>query len=168
MADYVYIFGAANNNEWVIDIQGSSPDSGTPLDAFPQKPDCNDNQQWNQVQSNVLNPGGSGDTYYYFFQSKLNTKNVITANGASVEASEQKSPPSDDQLWEMVNPLLLWATDGLPYYYIQNKKDNNVISIPEGTKNSKTKLQMSSPSGSQNQLWIFSSGKGPFGVQTTP
>jgi hypothetical protein len=68
----------------------------------------------------------------------------------------------------MVNPLLLWATDGLPYYYIQNKKDNNVISIPEGTKNSKTKLQMSSPSGSQNQLWIFSSGKGPFGVQTTP
>jgi hypothetical protein len=165
MADYLFIFGAANDNEWVIDIQGSSSASGTALDAFPQKPDCNGNQQWAMVQSNVSTSGGG---YYYFLQSKLNTDNVITANGTSVEASKQNSPASDDQLWEMVNPSLLWATDGLPYYYIQNKKDNNVIAIPEGTKKSNTKLQMSSPSGSPNQQWIFSSGVGPFGVQTTP
>jgi len=167
MADYVFIFGAANDNEWVIDIQGSSSASGTSLDAFPQKPDCNDNQQWDQVPSTIPNPSGSGNTYYYFFQSKLNSKNVITANGTSVEASAQKSPPSDDQLWELA-PGGLYTNGGLSYYYIQNKKDNNVIAIPEGTKNSKTKLQMSSWSGSQNQQWIFSSGVGPFGVQTTP
>jgi len=158
MADYVFIFGATNDNEWVINIQGSSSKSGTPLDVFPQKPDCNDNQQWELV------PGGGS---YYFIKSKLNGKNVITVNGTSVEASEQKSPASDDQLWELVAGTL-WTTAGLQYSYFQNKKDNNVITIPEGTTKSKTKLQMSSWSGSPNQQWIFSSGVGPFGVQTTP
>lgn len=161
MADYEFIFVAANDNEWVIDIQGASPNSGTPLDSFAQKPDCNDNQQWEQVQSNVSNPDGSG--YYYLFKSKLNGKNVITVNGTSVEASEQKSPASDDQLWEL-SPGTLQTTGGLTYYFIQNKKDGKVIAIPDGaTKH--TNLQMASLSGGEYQQWVFSSGVGPFGVK---
>jgi hypothetical protein len=163
---YVFIFGAVNDNEWVIDIQGSASASGTALVTFPQKPDCNYNQQWEVVQSDVVNPSGSGTTFYYFIKSRLNGKNVITANGTSVEASEQKSPASDDQLWELSDGTV-WTTGGGQYSYLQNK-NGNVITIPEGTKKSNTKLQMASLSGGENQQWVLSSGVGPFGVQDKP
>lgn len=154
MADWVFIGCALNSDEWVIDIQGSSSDSGASLDAFPQKPDCNDNQQWQFVQSSVPNPNGSADTYYYFIQSKLNTKNVITANGSSVQSSAQKSPASNDQLWETTYSGFT-NSDGFKYYYIQSAKNGNAITIPAGTQNSKTLLQMSSLTNSQNQQWTF-------------
>jgi hypothetical protein len=168
MADYVFIWGAANDNEWIFDIQGSSPAAGAPLDNFPQKPDCNDNQQWEVVQSTVLNPSGSGDTYYYFIKSKLNSKNVITANGASVEMAAQKSPDSKDQLWEFNSSSEAYSSDGLSYFAIQSAKDGHAISIPEATKKSKVLLQMSPLNNSLYQLWIFQGGLGAPGVQNTP
>jgi hypothetical protein len=154
MAAWVFIGCALNNEEWVIDIKGSSSDSGTSLDAFPQKPDCNDNQQWQLVPSSVVNPNGSGNTYYYFIQSKLNTKNVITANGSSLQASAQKSPPSNDQLWES-SFANVTNSDGFEFYYIQSAKDGSAITIPDGTKNSGTLLQLSSLTNSQNQQWTY-------------
>jgi hypothetical protein len=166
MADYVFIWGAANDNEWVIDIQGSSSASGTPLDGFPQKPDCNDNQQWQVVQSNVINPGGSGQTYYYFIQSKLNSKNVITADGSSVKASAQVSPVSEDQLWEFSSQST-WSEAGSAYFTIQSAKNGNAITIPDGTKKSNTLLQMSPVNDSLNQLWVFG-GMGAPGIRSTP
>jgi hypothetical protein len=166
MSDYVFIWGAANDNEWVIDIQGSSSVSGASLDAFPQKPDCNDNQQWQVVASNVPNPSGSGDTFYSFIQSRLNSKNVLTADGTSVKASAQKSPASKDQLWEF-SSVAEYASDGTAYFYIQSAKDSKAVSIPEGTKKSNTLLTMSAPIGSLNQFWIFG-GMGAPGVRSTP
>jgi hypothetical protein len=167
MADYGFFWSAANDNEWVIDIQGSSPASDTPLDAFPQKPDCNDNQQWEWVQSSVPNPSGSGTTFYYFIQSKLNSKNVITADGNSVKASAKKSPDSQDQLWEF-SPAPAYSNSGLAYNSIQSAKDGNAITIPDGTKKSNTLLQMSAPIGGPNQQWFFQAGLGAPGVRSSP
>jgi len=144
---------------------GASPASGTPLIGFPQKPDCNDNQQWLVVQSNVVNPTGSGQTNYYFIQSKLNSKNVITADGSSVKASAQNSPVSEDQLWGF-NSQETWDNEGGAYFNIQSAKDGNVITIPEGTKKSNTLLQMSPANGSLNQQWDF--GTTPPGVRNSP
>jgi hypothetical protein len=169
MADYGYFWGAANDNEWVIDIKGASPASGAALDAFPQKPDCNDNQLWASVQSSVLNPSGSGDTYYYFLQSKLNPDNVITANGNAVEATKKKSPDSKEQLWEFSPPFGFFSSDGLSYSAIQSAKDGRAITIPEGTKKS-APLQLASLSNGENQAWIFQAGAPGYvpGVQTMP
>jgi hypothetical protein len=150
----------------VIDIQGSSPASDTPLDVFPQKPECNDNQQWELVQSTVPNPSGSGTTFYYFIQSKLNSKNVITSDGKSVKASKKKSPDSQDQLWEF-NPAPAYSSSGLAYNYIQSAKDGNAITIPDGTKKSNTSLQMSALNNGTNQQWFFG-GLGAPGVQSSP
>jgi hypothetical protein len=164
---YYFIWGAANDNEWVIDIQGASSASGTALDAFPVKPACNDNQQWEVVPSSVVNPGGSGTTVFYFIKSKLNGKNVITANGTSLEASEQKSPASDDQLWQLSDGSLKGGNN-VAYTIIQNA-NGNVITIPEGTKKSNTKLQLAPLSGGPNQQWGFMSGTlAPPGFQSTP
>jgi hypothetical protein len=147
---------------------GVVPAAGASLDNFPQKPDCNDNQQWEVVQSTVPNPSGSGDTYYYFIKSKLNGKNVITAKGSSVEMSAQKSTDNEDQLWEFNSSSGTYSSDGLAYFAIQSAKGGNAITIPEGTKKSKTLLKMSPLNNGLNQLWIFQDGEGTPGVQNTP
>jgi len=119
------------------------------------------------VQSSVPNPNGPG-TFYSFIQSKLNSKNVITADGNSVKASEKKSPDSQDQLWEF-SDAFVYSNDGLSYNYIQSAKDGNAITIPDGTKNSNTLLQMSALNNGPNQQWFFQGGVGAKpGVRSSP
>ncbi len=85
----------------VIDIQGASKDSGTPLDAYPQKTTGTDNQLWEFVPD----PAGSG---YSFIRSKL-SGNVIDIKGASKDsgaeltAYTQKTTGYDNQLWKVVD-----------------------------------------------------------------
>jgi hypothetical protein len=151
MASYNFMICRLNDNEWVIDIEGASTSSGTPLVNFPQKPNCYDNQLWYQEQSNVLNTNGSGNTYWYFFKNK-GTDRVITVNGNSLEAVTQKTTDNDDQLWEMINTDQPTSPE---YYYIQNKKDNLVITIPGSTKKSGVPLQMAALNNNLNQQWFL-------------
>lgn len=93
----------------VIDIQGASTSAGALLDAFPQKPADNANQQWEFV----VDPAGSG---HFFIKSALSghvidVQGNSAAAGAHLDAFPQKTSGYDNQLWTAVDgtvPRNMW------------------------------------------------------------
>lgn len=136
------------SNALVIDVKGASTQSGAALDSYPRKPNCYDNQLWENVQGPSTGTGG----YWYFLKSK-STGYVITANNQSVEVSTQKSGNSDDQLWEF--SYVKTDSFGVEWYYIQSKQNSNAISVKGSSLKAGTPLELAAANGGNNQLWMW-------------
>jgi hypothetical protein len=156
MAVYTFIISGldkSSTNDYehalVIDIKGASTQPKATLDVFPRKPNCTDNQLWENDQSSVQTSGGG---WYYFLKSKSNGL-VITANGNSLEMAAQKSPDSDDQLFDF-NPAGPPDGFGVQWYTILNKQSTNAISVKGSAMKAGTPIELDSPTGNPNQQWF--------------
>jgi hypothetical protein len=139
----------------VIDVRGNSTAPGALLDAYPQKADGNDNQQWDFV----ADPGGSG---CFFIKSKLG--NVIdilgnsTAAGTGLDSWPQKTTANKNQLWSFVpDPA------GSGSFFIISALNGNVIDVKGASSAAGTGLDAwpRKASDYDNQLWSAMGGTFP-------
>lgn len=87
-------------NNYVLDIQGGSTQSGTPIISFPINSPASNNQIWQIIES---------DTEGYFYIVSLLNGYVLdisganTAPGTPIISFPQKSPAGDNQLWQLID-----------------------------------------------------------------
>jgi hypothetical protein len=173
MPDYYFIksmLNSSNGNNNVIDILHASPETGTGVDAWPQKSSGTDNQLWEFVPSPITN--------YFLIKSKLNGLILqVPPDNPPVPGLALDVSTSDDvsnaaaaphQLWQFCEDPL-----GSGYFYIISKLNGFVIDIMESSTKPGTLLDLYPPKPlglgtGENQLWQVVGGSFPSPVHWAP